>query len=144
MAIKQINLHKRHEFQSQFDDAKGTPEATTFVLRELDTFLTAHVSDLMTKLTFEGGEQEMSISDFSSVSVLACQLALVDVVNFQDESGAPVPFRTQKKNVKGRTYDVAHDDFIRSVPMTILTEMFGHIQTMNSVTADEAKNSATP
>jgi hypothetical protein len=138
MALKGLTLAETFDFQFDDDPGKGTPDATTFKLRTLDVTVTSHIND--NSLSFEGETGTPSIK-INQSHVERVRFGLCGWDNFQDQDGNHIDFRTVKRNLGGRSYEVAADECLNRLGMERIRELSEAIQKRNRVTRDEEKKS---
>ena len=138
--LKAINLTKTKVYESDLDDAKGTDQATQFVLGAINTRAFSSIVDRNSEIRVnEDGEQA---SRFNSMTVAydLVRFGLKDINNMQDADGNPLKFVTESVNYNGKTMLAASSAIMEALPTELIVELAGEIQSLNSVTAEEAKN----
>ena len=124
MAVRAVTLTKQLRYQSDDDPAKGTPEATSFILTPLSSWQAAQVSDLLASFTADaasGGEASSNMK-VHQAAILAVRFGLTDWENFVDEADQQIEFKATKQVIGGRTVTAIASDLLDRVPMG---EIFG-------------------
>ena len=140
MAIKTLNLDAEWEFQSKHDDAKGTDDATVFVLGTLSNRLLSYLQDKAT--TFKGTDEtnvEASIMN-SSLAIEVFKYGVRDIRNLPDAEGKMIPFEAQKKNIHGIDVKAVKSCILDVLPKAIVMEVADELQKRNELSEDDAKN----
>ena len=141
MALIGLSVAGTDSFQSSLDPAKGTPEATVFTLGTLDVFITAHIIDRAMQFSGQGEDTKIEFRN-NQQNIDAVRFGLKGWANFKDAAGNDIPFKTLKRNVHGRDYTVVSDDSLNALPLELIEELAGELRKKNTLTKDEAKNSA--
>jgi len=140
MAIKTLNLDAEWEFQSTHDDAKGTDDATVFVLGTLSNRLLSYLQDKAT--TFKGTDEtnvEASIMN-ASLAIEIVKYGVRDIRNLPNASGDVIPFEAQKQNVHGIDVKAVKSHILDVLPKVVVMEVADELQKQNELSEDEAKN----
>lgn len=143
MAIKAINLTKTKSHELSFDPAIGTEDATKFTIGALDGRVFAVLKDRATALpvsAFTNPEGAMAALNMNQTNFDIVVYGLRGWLNFQDDSGADVPFRTVTTNLAGKQYITADPELVRLLPEEALSELANEIMDMNAFTEEERKN----
>jgi hypothetical protein len=137
MAIRGLTVSSVQRYVSPNDEEKGNPEKeTVFILKPLDVFCSTYLFDTGVNLT---GEDAGKVWVYR-MNLEAVRLCLTGWENFQDATGAPITFRTEKVMVCGKEYQGLPDDLLSIMPFSLIRELSDEIRKMNYVTEDEAKN----
>lgn len=117
------------------------PGATKFKLSALDVFTMGRIYDNAQKVSHdvEGGASVHTY--LNQTNIEACQFGLKGWENFVDSEGQSIPFKTMKRNVHGRTYEIVADEAMKALGPQLAFELGSEIKRMSEVTAAEAKNS---
>lgn len=143
MAIIGLTLDTTFEFVSEFDPAKGLSEGnpTIFTLKTLDTRVMGHLRDLATRLKVKPGakptddvETEVAMNEVAFQTVL---FGLDGIAPFDDQKGEPIQWKTSKRNLRGKSYDVAHEDVISRLPLKVVGELSTELRKINNLGEDE-------
>lgn len=143
MAIVGITLSASVDFQSSFDPNKGQKEATTFKLATLDSRIMGKLRDDATSFSVNPSapEDEVDVSvGQNELFYLACQFGIKGWTNLKDEDGNDIRYRTRKRNVAGRSYEIVDDLVLGRIPQPVLVEIGQKIIELNDVSEEEAKN----
>jgi len=113
----------------------------------LDAFILAELEDEATSFSVErlGEAAEataVSKINFAKRDIETVRFGLKGWQNFKDKDGNERPFKTQKINKGGRVYEVCTDSTIRQIPLEVIRELAEAIRSANSLSEEEAKNSA--
>lgn len=138
-----LTLEGVRDFQSKYDPGKGTDQATTFKLKALDSRVHGKVRDSATRVMVDpsrpSDEVETTIEQ-SEVHFMACSFGLAGWSNFQDARGNDVPFRTKKRNLGGRSYEIVDPDLMRTIPSAVIKELAEEIMKDNELKEIEGKD----
>jgi len=140
MAIKTLNLEAEWEFQSKHDGAKGTDDATVFVLGTLSNRLLSYLQDKAT--TFKGtSEEDVEASIMNaSLAIEIVRYGVRDIRNLPNAEGNAIAFETQKKNVHGIDVRAVKSHILDVLPKVIVMEVADELQKRNELSEDEVKN----
>jgi hypothetical protein len=141
MAIKALTLSAVATVELDFDDAKGTPDATKFTIGALDAFVTAYVYDRTLTFSEVDGKDTAQVK-MNEANIEAVRFGLKGWSNFKDAAGSDVEFATVDKIVLGKKYVVVSDGALAALPPEVIREVALKIRKINEVTADEAGKSA--
>jgi hypothetical protein len=143
MAIKGLSLSDTRDYQSELDDARGTPEATTFKIGTLDSRVFGMIRDKATSISVDpnnpNGDVQTSIN-MNEVNFATVQYGLKGWSNFRDDRGNDIAFKTIKRSHGGASYDVVDPDLLKQVPSVVISELAEQIRADNEVPVAEAKN----
>lgn len=145
MGIHAINLARTTRWVSSRDTDKGDPtKETAFHFRLLDAHQIGQLQDqLMGFSQLDGKGGQSAQINMGRVSILAFSMACQKIENFvEEETGNPVEFKTERKNIGGKTYPVVSDEIMRRIPGWLISEAYTEIQAMNGLTEDDQKKSA--
>src|SRR5690606_27258246 len=109
MAIIGLTLAAEQAFQSEYDTKKGSEDATTFMLGTLDSRVMGRLRDDATSFAVNPAapEDEVDVSvGQNTLFYLACQFGIKAWTKFRDENGNDIPFKTQKRNMGGKSYTI--------------------------------------
>jgi len=141
--ITGLNLDATEEFVSEFDPAKDVEggEVTKFTLATLDSRVMGHLRDRATRLSIsptakadDNVETEVSMNEVAFETV---QFGLTGMAPFQDDQGIDIPFATQKRHLRGKSYVIASEVVINRLPMKIISEIADRLRKMNNLGDDE-------
>ncbi len=144
MALVGLTKAATVKYESQYDPQRGNEGATVFQLGTLDCFVAAYLQDNMAEFTPD-------LSDASGVrTVTKINQSRIDVVrfglkgweNFKDQDGNDIAFRTVKKSLMGREYQVVPDELLAMLDPKVVTELAIKIRRANTVSEEEEKNFA--
>ena len=116
--------------------------ATVFVLGALDVHTMGRIYDSGSQMFSNGDQSGVDIKTFvNRTNIEAVKFGLKGWENFQDENGNDIPFKTVKRNVNGRHYEVVADECLDHLSVQLSAELGQEIKALSEVTAAEAKNS---
>jgi hypothetical protein len=136
MPIIGITLDASREYQSAYDSAKGSPEATTFEVGTLDSRIFGMLRDKAMVIASDPGDpnaEAETILKGNEVAFLFVQYGLRGWSNFKDESGKDIPFRTVKQRHGNQVYDIADPNLVKLIPGVVITELAGEIRKANDL-----------
>ena len=143
MSIKGLSLHSVRQYQSIYDDARGTDDATSFDIGTLDSRVFGMIRDKATSIslapTIPTGAVPTAIY-MNEVAFATVQYGLKGWRNFRDDAGNDIAFKTVKRSHGGQSYDVVDPEVLKRIPNVIINELAEQIRGDNEVTADDAKN----
>jgi hypothetical protein len=143
MPIIGISLDAERVVESQYDSAKGTPEATKFTIGSLDSRLNGRLKDMATSLTVDPTNPNDEITTNINANEVAFQTVCFGLrgwENFNDGNGKPIKFKTRKQTMGANSYTIADPDLVRLLPEDVVSELAEHIRKDNNVSEVEAKN----
>lgn len=128
-----LNLAATRQHVLSFDPAKGQPDeatnATVFHYGTLDSRLMGKLKDMATKI----GMDAVAMADESAkvdlvieqneMLFLACQFGLRGWGNFRDDTNNDIEFKTVRRSIVGRTYDVLDENVLRRLPQRGIIEL---------------------
>ncbi len=142
-----LSLDAEIVYESDYDTAKGTDEATKWTLGTLDARQFGKIKDRSTRILVDpnrpDAEIETSINK-SEVAYLTVQYGLKGWDNFCDKQGNQIEFKTKGQRMGGKSYTVVHDDSMAQIPHVIIEELAEKISATNDLTEEETKNSQEP
>lgn len=143
MPIIGLSLDATRDYESIYDSAKGTPEATVFTLGTLDSRVFGLLKDMaasvMVDPTSESTEVHTSINSNDVAFQTVC-FGLKNWENFQDDKGKAIRFKKKSRNLGAHSYMVADPDLVRLIPEAIISELAEQIRLGNELSQVEAKN----
>lgn len=143
MAIKAINLTRTVRYESDLDPAKGTEDATVFVIGALDARVMGALKDKATEIpmaAFTNAENAMANLNASRTNFDIVVYGLRGLENFLDEDGKPVEYKTVIKNLGGKAYQVIDPEIVNKFEPDLIDELAGRISNFNQLTEEERKN----
>lgn len=144
MPIKTLKLTGTFDHVSAFDDAKGTPEATVFNLRMLDSRVMGQLRDSATSYTSPNPEaidtRGATILNIHEANFKTTQFGIVGWRNLFDDEGNEIKFATVIRFIGSSKYDVCDPEILKTLPQSVIDELAVAIKNGNIVTKDEAKN----
>ena len=143
MPIVGITLDTTREFVSSYDDAKGTPEATVFIIGTLDSRIFGLLRDKGTTLqvdTSRPNDEVQTQINASEVAFLTVQYGLKGWKNFRDAAGNDLVYKTVRRTHSGQTYSVVDPEILKRLPSAIITELAEQIRSDNEMSESEVKN----
>jgi hypothetical protein len=143
MPIIGLTLDATKEYVSTLDSAKGTEEATVFVLGTLDSRVFGMLRDKGTTIHVDPNSPNDDVAtsiNMNEVAFQTVQYGLRGWRNLKDGKGEDIKFKTVKRNHGGQSYAVADPDVIKRLPQAIISELSEEIRRENELSADEAKN----
>lgn len=144
MAIKAINLTKVIQHELSFDDEIGTDKAAKFTLGALDARVFSVIKDKATALpvsAFSNPEGAMASLNMNQTNFDIVVFGLKGWVNFLDDSGNQVVFRSVHTNLAGKQYLTADPDLVALLPDEAISELATRIMDFNSPSEEDRKNS---
>lgn len=143
MPIIGITLDATREYESVYDPAKGTDEATKFEIGTLDSRIFGQLRDkamvIQSDPTDPEGEAETQLKG-NEVSFLFVQYGLRGWENFKDAKGNDIAFKTVKRTHGQHSYACVDPELIKLIPGVVITELAGEIRKANDLEEAEEKN----
>ncbi len=159
MAITALNVAATKEYISHFDplytrEGSPDPNATSFTLRALDSYMDAHVQSMSIsyktvipedvdkeKLTVkELGQYTSKKTDLYAMFLETVRLCLKGWKNFKDSDGNEIAFKTIQENIKGRMYDVVSPELMARLPQIVVQELYMQINMISVFSETDRKN----
>jgi len=139
--IKGISLSETEQFICK-DDDENNP--TKWKLGVIDSLIMSEIQDLIT--LFE--PDSTGRPDAPAKTKLCLNLVRAEAVrfglkgweNFCDEVGGQIIFKTEKRNIGGKSVDAVADDLMRIIPFTVISQLGDRILQKNRFSEEEAKN----
>lgn len=147
MPIVGLSLEATRDYYSKHDPDRGSPQATKFVIRTLDSRVMAALRDKGTTVMVDPTRPDDEVSttiNLNEVEFMTVQFGLEGWENLVDENGQHIPFRTEGRRLGGKSYQVAHPDILCRVPGAVIKELAAEINRVNDLTEEEEKNSGGP
>jgi hypothetical protein len=143
MSLVGIRRDATITFESKFDPARGTEEATQFTLGTLTARVQVYLRDQATKFKPDPENEANVIAEFlpNASSYETVRFGLRGWERFRDEDGNDLPFSTVKKQVGGVEYEVVSEDTMDALPIDVIREIAEKLNEVNALTEVEAKNS---
>lgn len=153
MGIKALQVGKTftHVYSGDTNpavDAEGHDpdfKPTRWNLKVLDSRVLAILKDKSTKITIDPSKPDEEIGTQVNQNAYyfeVCSLGLDKPDDFLDAKGEPIKFTTIKKNIGGKSYEVATNEFLGQIPDFVIQELAETILAGNALTADEGNVSA--
>lgn len=143
MPITGISLAAERTYESKYDEAKGTKDATKFVLGTLDSRISGRLKDAATSMQIDPTKTEQ---DSVTTTINSNEVAFNTVVyglrgweNFLVD-GKPVDFKSVKRTHGQHSYRVADPELVRMLPDSVIIELAEEIRKDNDLDEDEEKN----
>ena len=143
MSIIGLDLDATRVHELKRDPAKGTPDATRFTLGTIDSRAYGQIRDKATAFKVDPNAPDEDIEtsvNQEATNFELCQFGITHWENFQDKDGVDIPFRTVKRNMKGKSYHIVDPNVLCRVPRVDITELATEIAKDNDVTEEDAKN----
>jgi polyisoprenoid-binding protein YceI len=143
MPITGISLSAERAYESELDDAKGTPEATKFTLGTLDSRVYGRLKDSATSIHLDPSKaEEQSVTTTINSNDVAFNTVVYGLRGWENfmVDGEPVKFKTAKRTHGQHSYTVADPELVKLIPQAVLLELAEQIRKDNDLDEDEAKN----
>lgn len=140
LAFKAINLTKTKTYESELDEAKGTDDSTKFLLGAIDTRTMSYIVDSNMDVTENDDGKILNKFNQLTVAYNLVKFGLKGFTNYQDSEGADVPYKQESINYGGKSYKVVTEAILSSMPTTLIMELAGQINDINTVSEDDSKN----
>lgn len=143
MAIIGLKLESTRTYESKFDPAIGTPEATRFEIGTLDARIFGRIKDQATRFVVDPqapDEEVETAIQASEVNFQTVQYGLRGWSNLRDEAGNDIPFKTVRRTHGGHHYTVVDPEVLKLIPHAVIEELAGEIAKGNTVSEAQAKN----
>ncbi len=140
MSIKALSMSSSRKFESQFDSAKGTPEATVWEIGTLDSRITGKIRDMATTITIDPKAMKDEVDTNINTNEMHFQAAMYGLrgwSKFVDEKGKDIKFKTVKRNLGGQSYSVVDADILALVPQIVVTEIGQEVMKDNLLSEEE-------
>ena len=143
--ITGLSLDTTLDFVSEFDpskpDAKGKKtvegDPTVFKLMTLDSRVMGHLRDMATRMSInpnaapdENVDTEVAMNE---VAFQVCQFGVGGAAPFQDQDGSDIPWKTQKRNLRGKSYTIASETIIARLPLRVIAELATKLREINNM-----------
>ncbi len=145
--ITGLTLDTIHEYISEADPAKaliaaGEPaDPTIFKLRTLDSRVMGHLRDMATRLKVKPGakptdevETEVAMNEVAYQTVL---FGLEGAAPFVDQAGEQIIWKTTKRNLRGKSYDIVADEVVSRLPLGVISELSTELRKINNLGEEE-------
>lgn len=143
MALIGITLDTTREYVSDLDPAKGSDEATVFVLGTLDSRIFGMIRDKATTMSVDPTDPNGEVNTTINVNEVAFTTAMYGLKgwkNFRDGKGNDIKFATIKRTHGNQSYTVVDPEVLKRLPSVVIMELAEQIKTDNDVSEDAAKN----
>jgi hypothetical protein len=144
MALKTLKLSSTKDITSKQDPEAGTPEATVFTIRALDSRIMGQINDAATAFASADATRidtrGATILNIHEANFKIAQFGLVGWRNLRDDANNDVKFVTVERIVAGGKYEVVDPELLKTVPPAVIDELGVAIKNFNIVTEAEVKN----
>ena len=141
MSIKGLDLEAKLTHHSKFDSAKpGAAGATVWEYGVLDSRVMGHLKDLATRMMIDPNSTNESVDthvDANEVAFQTVQFGLTGFKNFKSAQGGDITFKTSKRNLRGKNYDILNASVVEQIPGDVLSELAEKIRNANEVGSKE-------
>lgn len=138
MALKAITRNRVRQFESDFDDAKGTDQATVFTVGALSPRLSAMIRDKSTSIGASASSEETTVNvNINSANLEFVRYGLKGWTNFVDEDGNLVEFTTSRDKDGN---EVASEESISALAEPVIQELAREINDFNTLSEKQRKN----
>lgn len=144
MPIIGLAIDAERDYQSDYDPAKGTEEASVFIIGTLDSRIYGRIRDNLTQFT-ASAESQMNKQASASVKknevdFLTVQYGLRGWRNVLDSKEQALEYVTENDNRFGKNYKIVAAKVLRQIPNAVITELADEIIGTNALDLDEIKN----
>lgn len=139
MAIRALDVHST-VVKTFPGDTDGEP--TKFTIGALDSRVFGKLKDRQISVGVDTNNPDADADVKLAQNEFAFEVAqfgLKGLDNYQDKDGNQMPFRTEKKVIGAKSYDVAHSDILTTMPGAVLSWLAQEIMAMNSLDAASGK-----
>ena len=146
MPIVALSLEKTRQYESDHDPDKGTPEATRWTIKTLDSRVMGKLKDLSTTVHVDPSSPEDEVDttiNMEDVNFQTVQFG-VEFENFVDENKQPIVYKTEGRRLGGKSYQIMDRGVAARIPGNVISELADEVRKSNEASADEAKNSDAP
>ncbi len=142
MAIIGLSLEATRDYESKFDPARGTPEATKFILGTLDSRVAGKLRDLATTVMVDPNKPDDEVATKINMEDVNFQTVQFGArwENLVDTNGNAIECNTKNRSLGGKSYKVVDPDTLRLIPMAVIRELADEIRKVNELDEDAAKN----
>lgn len=143
MPIIGISLDATRTYESVYDSAKGTPEATKFQIGTLDSRVLGRLKDMATSIVVDSNDSSGEIQtniNANDVNFQTVCFGLRGWENFTDENGKDIKFKTTKRTMGPNSYTIADPELVCKIPEVVIAELASEIRKSNELTETETKN----
>jgi hypothetical protein len=140
LAFKAVNLTKTIKYESDLDSDKGTEAATKFILGAIDSRTWSHVVDtnMESKMTQDG--EQLNKFNQMTVAYNIVRFGLKGFENFLDDENKELVYKTEKFSMAGKAYMVTTEEIMSLLPVNLIMELAGEINSINTVSEEDSKN----
>lgn len=153
MGIKALQVGKtfHHIYSGDTNPVEGADghdadfKPTRWNLKVLDSRVLAILKDKSTKITIDPSKPDEEIGTQVNQNAYyfeVCALGLDKPDDFLDAKGEPIKFTTIKRNIGGKSYEVATNEFLGQIPDYVIQELAETIIVGNTMSDDEGNVSA--
>lgn len=147
MPIVGLSVNAKWTFESDLDPDKGTPQASKFILKTLDSRVYGMIQDEGASYRIDtrdpNPEEVESAVAYNGVLFMTCQFGIADWRNVVDAEGNEIEFKTIKKRMGGATYEIVDPSVLSRLPNKVISELSNEITRRNRLTDTEGKGSET-
>ncbi len=143
MSLVGLRSDSTRDFQVNADPGKGTPDATVFELGTLTARVQVYLRDQSTKFKPDPDNEGEVIAEFlpNFSAFETVRFGLRGWTNFKDEDGNDIKFKTVKKVLSGREYDVVEEAAMDWLHADVIRELSEELTKVNTLSEKESKNS---
>lgn len=146
MPVKTLKIIGTFDYMCTLDDAYGTPEASVFTLRMLDSRVAGQIKDASMSIAPADGNRVdprgTTIMNLAETAFKTCQFGIAGWRNVFDAEGNELKYETTKRVVGQTLYEVVDPTLLALLPLEVLDQIANAIRIGNVVTKEEVKNSS--
>ncbi len=146
MPIVGLSLEKTRQYESDLDPDKGTPEATKWTIKTMDSRVMGKLKDLSTTVRVDPSSPDDEVDttiNMEDVNFQTVQFG-VEFENFVDEDKRPIVYKSVGRRLGGKSYQIMDPDITSRIPGNVISELADEVRKSNEAGSDEVKNSDAP
>lgn len=142
MAIVALDNSTEKTYELSRDPDKGTEAATRFLLGAVPSRVLANIRDKATHFVVDQKGEEVSTQvDQNKTNIEIVSVGLRGWENMKNSDGGDIAFSTKKRNIAGRSLEVADDSVIDALALDDINELANEIISMNALEPRQRKKS---
>jgi hypothetical protein len=143
MSLVGLRADATREVELSFDPAKGTDDATRFILGTLTARVQVYLRDQATRFKPDPDNDDKVVAEFSpnAAAYETVRFGLKGWHNFKDDKGNELVPKFEKKALAGRDYEVLTEETMDLLHADIIRELAEELGKVNSLSEEESKNS---
>ena len=143
MPITGLKLGAERLYYSKYDPDAGTPQGTKWTVKTLDSRVMGRLRDQATTMHVDPSRPDDHVDTSINMEDVNFQLVQfgVEWENLRGHDGQEIECRMVGRRIAGQSYKIIDPDFLRLVPLKVISELADEVRKDNEFGEDERGNS---